>query len=55
MTNLHSPLIKAGYRLSRAFGWTPQQIQSLTMHQIALYLQLLDEETQHGKPLRFDS
>lgn len=44
-----SPLIKAGYRLSRAFGWTPQQIQGLTMGQIALYLQLLDEEVQHDR------
>lgn len=43
----NSPLLKAGYRLSRAFGWTPQQIQELTMGQIALYLQLLNEEAQH--------
>lgn len=51
MIDLHSPLIKAAYRLSRTFGWTPQQIQSLTMNQIALYLQLLDEEAQHGQSL----
>lgn len=43
-----APLVKAGFRLSRAFGWTPQQIQDLTMGQISLYLQLLDEEAQHG-------
>lgn len=50
MTELKlSPLVKAGYRLSRAFGWTPQQIQNLTMSQIALYLQLLDEEAQHSE------
>jgi hypothetical protein len=49
MIDLNSaPLVKALYRLSRAFGWTPQQIQSLTMGQISLYLQLLDEEAQNG-------
>jgi hypothetical protein len=32
--------------LARAFGWTPQQVQSLTMAQVSLYLQLLEHETE---------
>jgi hypothetical protein len=40
-----SPLIQASYRLARAFGWTPQVVQALTMAQIAIYLELLDQET----------
>ena len=47
MMNLKpSPLVQASYRLSRTFGWTPQQVQSLTMGQILLHLQLLDQEQQ---------
>jgi hypothetical protein len=42
-----SPLIQASYRLARAFGWTPQEVQTLTMAQIAIYLELLEQET-HG-------
>ncbi|MBW4443400.1 MAG: hypothetical protein KME10_19645 [Plectolyngbya sp. WJT66-NPBG17] len=41
-----SPLVQASFRLARAFGWTPQQVQSLTMAQISLYLELLDQEVQ---------
>ncbi|NEP27490.1 MULTISPECIES: hypothetical protein [unclassified Moorena] len=43
-----SPLVKASYRLARAFGWTPQQVQTMTMGQVSIYLQLLDEEISHG-------
>lgn len=51
MTDLSAfPLVTAGYRLARAFGWTPQQMQSMTIGQIAIYLQLLDEETRRGTP-----
>lgn len=42
----HSPLLRASYRLARAFGWTPQEIQALTMAQMALYLELLDQEAE---------
>lgn len=39
-----SPLVRAGYRLACAFGWTPQQLQAMTLGQVALYLELLDAE-----------
>ncbi|MBK8021885.1 MAG: hypothetical protein IPK19_10800 [Chloroflexi bacterium] len=29
----------------KAFGWTPQQVQTLTMAQIDLYLHFLNEDT----------
>ena len=41
---IDSPLVWAGYRLARAFGWTPQQLQAMTMAQVSLYLELLDAE-----------
>ncbi len=42
-----SPLAQASFILARAFGWTPQQVQSLTMAQISLYLELLEQETRN--------
>jgi len=39
-----APLLQASYRLAKAFGWTPQEVQALTMAQITLYLQLLAED-----------
>ncbi len=39
-----SPLVRAAYRLARAFGWTPRQVQAMTLGQVALYLELLDAE-----------
>jgi len=39
-----SPLVRAGYRLARAFGWTPQQLQTMTLGQVALYLEMLDAD-----------
>jgi hypothetical protein len=38
-------LVRASFRLAREFGWTPQQMQAMTMAQIAIYLQMLEEET----------
>ena len=39
-----SSLVRTAYRLARAFGWTPQQVQAMTFGQVALYLELLDGE-----------
>lgn len=39
-----SPLAQAAYRLARAFGWTPQQLQVLTVAQIKMYLHFLNED-----------
>jgi len=41
-------LAQAGFRLGRAFGWTPRQVRELTAAQAAMYLQMLDEETEIG-------
>jgi hypothetical protein len=39
-----TPLAQASFRLARAFGWTPQQVQSMTMAQVKLYLAMLEAE-----------
>jgi hypothetical protein len=47
MSNLRaSPMVRAGYLLAREFGWTPQQLQELTMAQVTIYLQMLEDERQ---------
>jgi hypothetical protein len=44
-----SSLTWASFRLAQAFGWTPQQVQGLTMGQVVLYLGCLDGEAdEHG-------
>jgi len=40
-----APVAWASFRLARAFGWTPQEIQGMTMAQISLYLNFLDQES----------
>jgi hypothetical protein len=37
-------VVQAAYRFAREFGWTPQQIQEMTMAQIVLYDQMLIED-----------
>ena len=44
MSGADSPLVRAAFRLARAFGWAPQQVQAMTPGQIALYLEMLDAE-----------
>lgn len=39
-----APLAWMSFRLARAFGWTPQQVQALTLGQVLLYLTFLEEE-----------
>jgi hypothetical protein len=38
--------LKAGFVLAKEFGWTPGQMQDLTMAQVSAYLELLQEERQ---------
>ena len=42
--------MRDAYLLARAFGWTPQQVQAMTMAQVSLYVQLLEQEAgqDHG-------
>jgi hypothetical protein len=43
------PLIRAAFLLAREFGWTPEQVGELTLGQILLHLQLLQEQrVAHG-------
>jgi hypothetical protein len=43
--------VQTSYRLAREFGWTPQQVQTLTMAQASIYLQLLAVEAdRNGSP-----
>ncbi|HIK55480.1 MAG TPA: hypothetical protein IGS37_10015 [Synechococcales cyanobacterium M55_K2018_004] len=37
-----APLTRAAFVLAKEFGWTPQQINDLTLGQILLHLQLLN-------------
>lgn len=39
-----APLVQASYLLARAFGWTPEQVQTLTMAQVTIYLHMLEQE-----------
>jgi hypothetical protein len=39
-----APLAKAAFVLAREFGWTPQQVQDLTLGQVLLHLQMLKEK-----------
>jgi hypothetical protein len=41
-----APLAKATFILAREFGWTPQEMNELTLGQIALHLQMLKERAQ---------
>ena len=38
---IEDPLAQAAFRLSRAFGWTPEEIGRLTMGEVRTHLQLL--------------
>ncbi|HEX5871868.1 MAG TPA: hypothetical protein VFY65_15675 [Longimicrobium sp.] len=42
--------MRNAYLLARAFGWTPQQVQEMTMAQARTYLTLLEAEAavDHG-------
>lgn len=41
-----SNYVKSSFLLAKAFGWTPQQVHELTMGQVQLYTQLLQDENQ---------
>lgn len=42
-SSIEAPLAKAMFILAREFGWTPQQINELTLGQMLLHLQMLKE------------
>ena len=49
-TAMKAPLTKAAFVLAQEFGWTPQQVNELTLGQILLHLQMLKENSQYGVP-----
>jgi hypothetical protein len=38
-----APLVKAAFVLAQEYGWTPQQVNDLTLGQVLLHLQMLRE------------
>jgi hypothetical protein len=38
-----TPLVKAAFVLAQKFGWTPQQVEELTLGQMLLHLEMLKE------------
>lgn len=43
---LEAPVAQAAFVLSRAFGWTPAEVNDLTLGQVLLHLELLHREQQ---------
>jgi len=41
--HMTSPLARAAHILAREYGWTPQQVNDLTLGQVLLHLQMLKE------------
>lgn len=44
--SVEAPLAKAAHILAREFGWTPPQVSELTLGQIMVHLQMLEQEVQ---------
>jgi hypothetical protein len=42
---LEAPMAKAAFLLAKEFGWTPQQVNDLTLGQILLHLQMMKANT----------
>ncbi len=38
-----APLVRAAFLLARAYGWTPAEVNDLTLGQILLHLKMLEE------------
>ena len=43
-----APLAKAAFVLAQEFGWTPQQVNELTLGQVLLHLQMLKEKARQS-------
>lgn len=44
-TAMEAPLTKAAFILAQEFGWTPEQINDLTLGQILLHLKMLEKNS----------
>ena len=45
---IEAPLAKAAFVLAQEFGWTPQQVNELTLGQVLLHLQMLKEKARQS-------
>jgi hypothetical protein len=45
---VEAPLAKAAFVLAQEFGWTPQQVNELTLGQVLLHLQMLGERARQS-------
>jgi hypothetical protein len=45
---VEAPLAKAAFVLAQEFGWTPQQVNELTLGQVLLHLQMLNEKARQS-------
>jgi hypothetical protein len=45
---VEAPLAKAAFVLAQEFGWTPQQVNELTLGQVLLHLQMLKERSRQS-------
>ena len=43
---MEAPLAKAAFLLAKEFGWTPQDVNDLTLGQVLLHLQMMKESSQ---------
>jgi hypothetical protein len=48
--SVEAPLVKAAFVLAQEFGWTPQQVNELTLGQVLLHLQMLKEKARQSDP-----
>jgi hypothetical protein len=39
---IEAPLVRAAYLLAREYGWTPQEVNELTLGQVLLHLKMLN-------------
>ena len=39
-------MLHASYLLAREFGWTPGEVQQLTMGQVGLYLEMIKQDAE---------
>ena len=44
-----APVARAAFLLARAYGWTPQEVAALTLGQVLLHLQMLEQQGSGGR------
>ena len=44
---MNEPIIEGSYQLAKEFGWTPNEIQKLTLAQMNVFLQKIREDEEN--------